>query len=156
MEEERKLSEDLKIDKFDLDTEAEMHAASYDYWSQRLADARSEKDDADDRVTLIMSEVELEIRKNPPQDLKVTEQVIKSLVLADKRVQEYKKELREIKEDVYHLDAAVKAMEHRKGKISDLVDLYVSGYFSKPEGRRRGVNRQVGDEIRRNLNRRGE
>jgi exonuclease VII small subunit len=144
---------DFKVNKFKLDTENEEHSNLYKEYAEQLADAKTEKDKAEDRLKFILSEVEIDIRKNPPDDLKITEPTIKSLVNVNKKVIRFREELVEIKEKTYHLEALVSSLEHRKSNLNNLTTLFVTGYYSLPKANKT-ITDQVRKKVRKNLNKR--
>ena len=152
---ERSFEKEVQINKFKLDDECEIHSSFYLYWNEELADAKAAKDCAEDALSLTLAEAEMHIRKTPPEGIKITESVIKALVMENESVKKHKEELRQIKESIYHLEAAVKAFEHRKSQLNNLVSLYATGYFSAPSTQKRNtINDDAGKSIRKNLNRR--
>lgn len=150
---DNKIEQDLKINKFKLEDACEEQPSLYMYYAEEYAKKKAEKDNYDDKLDFISSKVEMEIRENPPDGLKVTESTIKSLLSTDKRIIEIKEKLRAVKEDLYHLDAVVKALEHRKSELNNLVSLYIAGYYSMPSGKRQTPNDKARNKIRQNLNR---
>jgi septal ring factor EnvC (AmiA/AmiB activator) len=129
---ERDLREDMRIDRYALEEEAAEHASIYHYWADKLAKAKSAKDQAQAQYNFVKSEVELEYRREGrlPGDIKITEASISSEVTIHKRVMQAEDELNKAKKDVYHLEAAVNSMENRKREIDNLVTLYVRGYYN--------------------------
>ena len=57
----RSFEEEIKINKWKLDDECESHSSLYLYWSEELATAKAEKDDAEDQLTLSLSVVESDL-----------------------------------------------------------------------------------------------
>jgi len=154
--EERDLSNDLKINKFKLEDACEIQPSLYMYYAEELATTKVQKDIIDDKLDFVMSEVELAIREKPPEGIKITESTIKSLLVKNSGIQRYKEKLRKAKEKVYYLEAAVKALEHRKHELNNLVTLYVAGYYSKPVGKRENPRDQARKKLKRNLNKKGD
>ena len=142
-------------DIFDLDPNA-LDAAWLDqsklYFrhAEQLADARescerakSRKDVAEDELERIEAEVSLAVCRSKPTDHgleKFTEDSIKALVVTDAKVilgQEkvYKATARiiELRHDCDVLESYVKALDHRKESLQDLVRLRLANYFSDPK-----------------------
>ena len=152
---ERSFEKEIKINRWKLDEECESHSSLYLYWKEEEAEAKKEKDSADDKLSLTLSSVEMRLREHPPEGVKITDATIKALVNSDEAVCACKDLVREAKENVYHLEAAVKAFEHRKSQLNNLVTLYATGYFSAPSTeKKKTANDEAGKEVRRKLNRR--
>ena len=130
---ERSLKEDLKLNRFALDKEAERQADMYLYWSMELAEAKSERDKAKTRLGIISGERELEIRNNPGYDGKITEGVIKALVMSDKTIEEAQNILDLGNKNVNSLEGVVRALDHKKSQIDNLTRLSIAGYYSTPK-----------------------
>ncbi len=147
------IKDDVKVNRFRLDEECEKHAGLYHGWAEQLADAKDAVNTADDRLKFILAERELIIRKNLEiEGAKTTEGMVKAKLETDQEVLDAREACREAAKNQYHLEAATKSMEHRKSELDNLVTLYAKAYFSRPEGRN-GVTEQVGDDVRKNLNR---
>ncbi len=150
---ERDFEVDVKINKYKLEDENEKQPSLYQYWSELLAQAKSEKDAAEDNLDLVLARRELSIRDDAAEaNEKVTEAIIKARVEKDDRVQTAKTKLREAKSNVYDLEAAVKALEHRKESLSNLTQLWGKGYYAKPDGGPRSAGDDVAGDIRKDLN----
>lgn len=149
------IKDDVLINRFRLDEECEKHAGIYHNWAEQLANAKDDVNTADDKLKFTLAERELIIRKKlETEGTKTTEGMVKALLETDKEVLDAREACREATKSQYHLEAATKSMEHRKSELDNLVTLYAKAYFSKPEGRpTNGVTEQVGDDIRKNLNR---
>jgi regulator of replication initiation timing len=152
-DEERDFRDDLRINKFKLEEECEKQPSNYGYWANLLSEARADKDQAEDKLDLLEAQVELNYRTNPPKRMKVTEGTIKSMVESNKEIQEQKDLLRSKKSEVYHLETAVKALEQKKSSLDNLVTLFVKGFYSQPDGKRRSKTDESEVNSRKNLNR---
>lgn len=149
------LEKEIKINKFKLDEENEIQPSLYIYYSELLADAKAEKDKAIDSFNLVKAEREMELRKNPPDGIKITEAAIEALLAQDRKIQKYETKIFEAKKRVYHLEAAVNALEHRKSALRNLTTLFVAGYYSLPE-RDKDINDQARKLARNKLNKKGK
>lgn len=130
---------DIKINRFKMAEECEEHSSLYQYYADLLADAKTEVDAKKDKLGIVEAKRELDIRKNdPPKGIpKVTDNVAKALVQADTDVVKQKEKLREAKSELYHLEAAVTSLEHRKRQLDNLVQLLIAGYYSAPKTERK-------------------
>jgi regulator of replication initiation timing len=125
-------SADVKINRFQLDKECEIHPSLYQYYSDLLSEARTAKDRAEAALSLVKAEVELAIRGCPPEGIKVTETSIKAMVEANEDVQGAGKKLRRKKTEIYTFESAVTSLEHRKRMLDNLTQLWSKGYYAKP------------------------
>ena len=150
---ERNFGEDTKINRFKLEEECEKHPGIYYIYMEALADARIIVDKRKDKLELISSEVYLNYSgmDKLPNGSKTTGENVKAYVNKDEKVQSAKKKLLEAKSDLSTLEAAGKALEHKKSQLDNLRHLWISGYYSDPN-RKRGRTDEAGNEIRKQLN----
>jgi hypothetical protein len=134
------LQADVQINKLALDTECEVQATLYAVYGEQFADAKSKKDAEKDRLDLILAQRELKLRANPPEGMKVTESVIDALVKSDTEVLEQKEAYRVACSDVYHLETAMGAIDHKKSQLNNLVQLQISAYYSAKSAGDRSEN----------------
>jgi hypothetical protein len=152
---ERIFAEDIQINKYKLEEECERHSGMYFYWAQKLADAKSELNRAEDKLKLTNADRELFLRSHWNDDKygKMTEGGVKAVLECDSKVIEQKATVNKAQEEVNSLNAAVSALEHRKSELDNLVTLLVKGFYSAPNGgKREGVNESASRELRGNLN----
>lgn len=145
---------DVKINKFKLEEECERQPSLYYYYSELLAEAKSDKDKAASKFSLITSEVDISVRNDPDSPKKLTEALIKSIVTVDLKVVKAQKEYDDAKRKVYTLEVAVNSIEHRKSMLNNLVQLYCKNYYSQPGNY--DSNDQAQQEVRMNLGSRRE
>jgi len=140
--------EDLKINRFKLEEECVKNVSFHDYVAEIYAQTKAERDKKENELKKLMAEKDLFFRKFPPKDLKVTESVISSLVETDSVVVKKKKELLDIRERYYMLEAFMSVLESRKYEVQNLVKLWIGGYYNE-----NGINNMsVSEKIRKNLN----
>ena len=144
------LSAELRINKFRLDDESVKQVSLCLYWNDLYAAARTEADKLKVELDRAEAEAELKLRREPPDDVKLTEGTVKALVAADKLVAVIQDRLLEAKAQVYRLEAATKAIDHRKSQLDNLVQLFVKGYFS---GTSKDAATEVSSAVRAGLNR---
>ena len=128
----RELSEDVKISRFHLEKACEDQADIYHHWAGECAELRATRDRADNRLKLRKAEVSLALRRNPPEGVKVTESSIDALVTADPEIQELEDALVVANKSLSVAEGAVRAMDHRKAGLDNLVRLYLAGYYQDP------------------------
>lgn len=123
------ITEDVKIDKMHLEVENEWYAAKYQFYADGLAGAKSELDLAKENLEATEARRELFWRRNPPDDLKVTESVITALVADDKEVQDAKDAVRIAQEKVNTMYSAVNSMDKVGTGIDNLTKLAIAKYY---------------------------
>jgi len=138
-------AEDVKINRFKLDEDCELQPSLYHYYAEEQANARAERDACKDKLELILGQREIYIRRNPPDDMKVTEAVVTALLVQDTEVLTAREALRKAQAKVDILYAATTALDHRKGMLDNLVSMWSKDYYN-------GVRKDGSDEVRRGLN----
>jgi len=145
--------DDVRINRFQLDTECEVQASRYHYWAELLAEAKARVNRLDNRLKAVMAEAELDLRKTAEMNgAKTTESGIKAQLEVQEEVRAARKSLADAWATQYHLEAGVKALEHRRTELSNLVELYCKAYYSAPEGQRPNADTEAAQGIRKGLN----
>ena len=126
---DRALSADSRVDRFNLEKEAEQQANIYSYWAEQNAIAKREVERLDNRLKLRKADADSEIRARGE---KLTEAAIASKVIQDEQYQAIQLELLDATKIQNVADAAVRAMDHRKSMIETLARLWVAGYYGDP------------------------
>ncbi len=127
---------DRSIDHNALDIEWVEQANHYGRYAEQLAHAKLAADSAKENLDIVDTDIIAEIRKDPEKHgldpKKVTETAMKGLAKLDKRHTEaFEKELK-AKHDVDVLAGAVKAFDHKKAALENLVKLMAAQYFASP------------------------
>lgn len=133
--------EDIKIDRFSLDTEWEQHPSKFMEWAEKSVEAQFERDKAKEQLDLIKAQIDLEIRERVTEK-KLTEAAISNMVLINPKYQEASSKFREAVNDAKILDVAKDAFEHKKKALEKITDLWISGYWSDPK-----VTKEAKDRI---------
>lgn len=128
------IKEDVKIDKMHLDVENEWYPAKYQFYSDALAKAKTELDEAKDNLEATEARRELFWRRNPPDDIKITDATIKALIGDDTEVNDAKEAVRVAQETVNTLYSAVNSMDKVGTSIDNLVKLSMSKYYQPSSG----------------------
>lgn len=131
---ERDFRKDVTVDRYKLDEECAEHSPIYLYWVEQLVGARTDLDTIKNQLHLTIAQTELDLRKNPPEGLKITESGVAALVISNTDVNKKKEEQVQAQRKANLLSGVVTAMEHRKGQLTNLKDLSISGYYSRPAG----------------------
>lgn len=147
---------DISINKYKLDDECLSHSSIYGRYASMQAEAKTQLSKAKDNLELVEAERNLAIRKSfADSGVKVTEAMITSALIQDKKVIEAKSQVREAEDTFMKLSVAVQAFEHRKSELDNLVKLYCSGYYSVPNSSsevKKTINEQTANAVRKNLN----
>lgn len=155
---ENNFRQELSINRFRLEEECENHSNLYGKYAELEAITKEKRNECKDRLNIILADRELYYRENPPDGIsKITDAVIKALVVNDDKAHKVQKELREIEKDLSYLNAAVSSFEHRKSMLNNLTMLFNRKYNSstfqenlKQEEEKRD---EVQMKVRKNLKR---
>jgi len=134
MTEQNNYQRDLKIEVDALDLEWIRHSQKYMYYSEASARAndivRKKKND----LEVMDAKIDQEIRtESEGSGKKMTVDAIKSAILSDER---HVKALIEYNDALYQADlcaSAVKAMDHKKVALQNLVQLWAGSYYAGPK-----------------------
>jgi hypothetical protein len=129
------LAKQISINKYKLDDECQEQASNFHFWAELQADAKTVVDRAENKLKLIEAEAQARATKVLEQaGMKTTVDAVKAKALQDPEVKEATEALITAREELYHLDAAVRALDHKKSELDNLVKLWGSSYFSFPTG----------------------
>lgn len=159
MEEERDFSEDIKINKYRLDDECEKHPSLYGYYARQQALLRSELSEleAEQKLTLAESEVDIREHWEKFSDSKMTEAGVKAQIEQHEKVQKGKNKILKISRELNIISAAVISMDHRKSMLNNLVSLQIAGFYSSPRGMaKKGIAEETSNDLRKSMNKRQE
>lgn len=128
---------DLAIDPDALDTEWLVQPTLTMRYAECCADARLIMDRAEEVLDLKRAELDADIRNHPQkygvaQDGKLTEARVSGIILQQSSYQATTEKYLIAKYDMEVLSAAVKAFDHRKAALENLVRLQGQGYFAGP------------------------
>lgn len=155
-EQELDFEKDISINKYKLDEECLSHAGIYARYMTAQAEADTAVSRAKDNLELVKSErydvIKAAFEK---KNVKTTIPMMEKAVAGDEKVIAAKNELREAEDVLAKLTVAVKAFEHRRSELDNLVKLYCAGYYSTPTSNnetKKNINEQTSTAIRKNLN----
>jgi len=127
--------DDLRIDKYSLDTEWEKQPMVYMKWAENYAEAVFERDKAKRALELVKAKIDSDIRQNPEKygfDKKPTEAAIVSEIVQSAEYQDVYDEFIQANKRMNILAGAKEAMSQRKKALESLTDLMIAGYYSQP------------------------
>ncbi len=155
-EQELDFEKDISINKYRLDEECLSHAGIYARYMTAQAEADTAVSRAKDNLELVKAErydvIKAAFEK---KNVKTTIPMMEKAVSSDEEVVAAKNELREAEDVLAKLTVAVKAFEHRRSELDNLVKLYCAGYYSTPVANneaKNNVNERASNAIRKNLN----
>lgn len=126
--------DDLYIDPFTLDEEALIQPTLMKKYTSLLAGAKREVDRVAERLSVCKAELDKKIRKDPEKyglD-KLTENIIMSTILVQKKYRKINNELIEAKYQKEMTGGSVASTEHKKSSVELLVKLLGMNYFAGP------------------------
>lgn len=121
---------DVEVNRLKLDEENEIQPSMYAYYAYELAEAKRNKDEANDALTALYAQKDIYYRRNPPDDIKVTESVIKSIVDMDSDILDQKERLRKADAELSMLYAAINSLDQRKSALDNLTKLHIKQYYN--------------------------
>lgn len=154
-EAELDFEKDISINKYRLDEECLSHAGIYARYLSAQADADTAVSVAKDNLGLVKAERYDAIKAGfEKKGVKTTIPMLDKAVDSDEEVVKAKNKLREAENVLAKLTVAVKAFEHRRSELDNLVKLYCAGYFSTPSssGVKNNINEQTSNAVRKSLN----
>ena len=133
--EERIFSEDVSINRYRLEEECEKHPGVYHYWAEKLAEAKAECDDAELELSRTLASSEIALREGAEvSGKKITENGVKAALEVDAKVKAARDAVKAAFRTRYRIEAGVKALEHKKSELDNLVQLYAKSYYARPDG----------------------
>jgi hypothetical protein len=135
---------DLCINKHHLDEEWLRQPMLYQQYSELLAEAEAAKGEAQAKLDYIRAKLDSEIRGNPSEFglLKATEGAIEATIQTQDEYRKAVAETIETKKNLKIIEGVVRAMDHKKNALEDLVQLWLRGYWSEPS-----VKTEVKDKL---------
>lgn len=153
---------DIKIDETVLDLEWLEQPNLMLKFTRYSAEMRKVADEIEAELDVIKAEVEKEVREDPEKFgiKKITEAAVKAAILLDTRFIKVNKDLIQAKFEAKVAEGAVKAFDHRKDALENLVKLHGQQYFAGPrvlrdlhekaEERREKINKGIASALQRN------
>lgn len=154
MAEERSYKDDVKLNRFQLDTACEEQGGIYTYWSEKAAEAREVREKLENRLDFVVAQKTAEAYNNPGMlpGGKATEATAKAYVNSHPEVVNLKEELTVAQKQENVLAGAVRGIDSRKAMIEVLQRLYSGQYWGDPNPGKGGRLDQAADQLNLNLN----
>lgn len=148
-------SEMVKINRFKLPEECSEHSGRYHQVCEEEASCRDRLNKSKDLYELILSQVDMEYRKNwnDQEWGKLTETSLKNRIINDVQIRDAKNKMFEDQRKLDIVSAAKSGMDHRKSMLNNLTSLLIGGFYSAPNGAKKENSKgQAERELRRRLN----
>jgi hypothetical protein len=131
---QKSYKEELHIDLHRLEREWVEQPRLYHKYAEALADARLDLDRAKEQLDIKKANLDLEIRMDPAAWglEKVTEAAINNTIILDENYTKLRSAVHQANHTVEVLFGAVRAFDHRKAALENLVRLHGQQYFSSP------------------------
>lgn len=142
-------SADVEINRYKLEEVCSQNPSQVQYFNELLAEAKIARDELYYLIKRTIAEVELEHRRNPPKDVKMTDSTVTALTESDKKVIAARNAWVNANEDVYFYEAQVTALDDKRAELKNLVSLWIGGYYSNPGSS--PSNEMISTDIRRKL-----
>lgn len=124
---------DLEIDKDKLDEAWLKQPRLYFNYARLAEDASNNLAKTKDDLEITHAKIDSNVRQSAAaNDEKMTDKIAESRVLKSKEYQKALDEYNQAKHDYGILQAAVRALDHKKSALENLVKLYVGGYYASP------------------------
>lgn len=135
---------------YNLDRQWVKLPRTYRKYSDLLAEAKKECEQAQAAFKLIEAELNLDVRKHPEDyDLpKTTNDAVKFLVIALPKYQKAEQKVIDAQHQVESLQAGLKTLEVCKKSLENLTTLYLHAYYAEPRAPK-GKHDEVVDMRRR-------
>ncbi len=123
----------VQVDRHNLEEEAVKQAHNYWCVSELVAEARRKREDTINKLKTVEASADLNFRKDPPEGIKITEAVVRSLLDTHKEVVETREQLADYNEQVVMYEGLLNALEHKRSMISNLVRMQLSNLYSQQD-----------------------
>ena len=126
--------QDRNIDKYALDDEWRMQPKLYFKWAEMSAKASLLVDRVKDALEVRKAQIDKAVRANPREFgiEKVTNEALNNVAILDAEYRKLTEELIKLRYEENMFEAAVKAMEHKKQALENLVKLFLNSYYAEP------------------------
>jgi len=139
---------DCMIDEDQLDKEWMKQPNLYRKYSTMLAETDADRRDQKEKIDYTKAELDIYFRdKFFEKGIKFTEKVIDSNITMHGSYQLELKALGVLERKYSTLSSAVKALDHKKKALENLVQLWLASYFSSPKELKKADNSKSMDDI---------
>lgn len=149
MEEETFSRADVRLDMYNLDAEVQKQSSLCQYWNEKEAKAKKDKDYCEIQLKVVLADVELALRKDTSLG-KQTEASLKALVEINPEVKKARYALADAWHEVGMHSAVVKALDHKKKQLENAISLWMRDYYIDPG---KSPNNRISSDLRSYMNR---
>jgi len=147
--------DDLKIDEDSLNMECIRQPKLYMQYAEQVAEAERALNNSKLTLDVARANTDSDIRKDAKEKgEKVTEAIVATKILADECIIKQMEVVNNYRKNYSILQSAVKAMDHKKTMINNLVSLWIGSYFSTPTNKKEVTeegNNKMQDRIKEKL-----
>lgn len=147
------LKRDLEIDRHALERMCILQPQIYDKYAARSADIRRKRDSLKVKIKVRSGEIATAYRNS---GVKCTVDMVHEHVDSHPELAQLEYELAELDGDLNLAEGVVRALEHKKASIDNLVYLATSSYYQVSAGGNPAAVAGVHNQARQGLNNRGE
>jgi hypothetical protein len=130
---------DIQIDKNNLSEEWEKQGGLYLHYALKLSKAERSRNNAKEEMEVVKARIDKDIRKNPSAYgyEKVTESIVSNTIILEEDHKEATENYIDSCYEVGVLQAVVRAFDHKKKALENLVTLHMGGYNAEPKNKQR-------------------
>jgi len=123
----------LRIDEHALQQECRNQPETFYHIARRVSKARADYEDARTHLKRTSAQAEIDIRQQAEEsETRITEARVASLVLASQSVVLASDRVNDCRIAMEEIEALKEAYQQRKDMLRELVQLYISSYYSDP------------------------
>lgn len=123
------IAEEVKINKYKLDEELQVQASLYEYYSKQLALEKNNADRIKLQLEILKGKKTIDYKRNPPQDIKITDATIDALLANDSDIIELNNQLLACTAKINILYSAVNSINQKRDALKNLVQLTTTKYY---------------------------
>jgi len=130
-----KLKDELRIDKYALDEEWQRQSLLYNKWAEAYAEAVEERDIAELELDVVEAELFESVKKDWRRyglDRSPTDTRAKQIVKLQPQYREAYERYVKAKKNVNMIEAARRALEHKKKALEFITLLWLANYYAEP------------------------
>jgi len=123
----------VKLNRHNLDEEAEVQAERYLEAADRMADIGKEKDDLEKDLSELEADLARKYRKNPKKYLssdKATDKAVAEKLTINEKVKELRGRVIDVKHRFNKAGNLVRSLDQRRSSMKYLAELWMGGYWS--------------------------
>jgi hypothetical protein len=149
------LSDDAALDKYALDYEAKRQSQLVQKWLELLTQAQEIAAQRKEKLAYVEAELLLKAKTGKTElGTKPTDATARAWVTTQPEYRKAQRRKRKAEEQVSYLQHARTVLEHKKNMIKIETDLWICGYFSRPNIKSSSSKKEHVDKLKQSLNKR--